>query len=176
MLHPHTELRFINHQMGYGVFAVAPIPKGTVTWIRDPLDQVISRDQAQTLPRLSQAVLYKYGYLDERGDIVLCWDLAKFINHSCFPNCLTGSGFEIAIRDIAPDEELTDDYARLHLVQPFTCDCGRANCRQQIRPDDPLRLNPLWSEQLKHALELVSKVDQPLTELFPIELQPLMLG
>ncbi len=39
MMHPHSELRFINESIGYGVFATKFIPKGTITWILDELDQ-----------------------------------------------------------------------------------------------------------------------------------------
>ena len=36
------------------------------------------------------------------GISILCWDNARFVNHSCEPNCLTGGfDFEFAIRDIA---------------------------------------------------------------------------
>ena len=42
MLHPHTELRHVSKQIGYGVFATQLIPKGTITWVRDDLDQTFS--------------------------------------------------------------------------------------------------------------------------------------
>jgi hypothetical protein len=50
MLHPHTELRFINEQIGYGVIATHFIPRGTVTWVRDDLDQTFSRAQVERMP------------------------------------------------------------------------------------------------------------------------------
>ena len=42
MLHPHTELRHVSKLIGYGVFATQLIPKGTITWVRDDLDQTFS--------------------------------------------------------------------------------------------------------------------------------------
>lgn len=35
MIHPDTELRFINPEIGYGVFATQFIPRGTITWVRE---------------------------------------------------------------------------------------------------------------------------------------------
>jgi hypothetical protein len=43
LIHPDSELRFINPVMGYGLFATKTIPKGTVTWVGDPLDLVCDR-------------------------------------------------------------------------------------------------------------------------------------
>jgi hypothetical protein len=37
MIHPWTELRFINDSIGYGVFATQFIPKGTIVWALDDL-------------------------------------------------------------------------------------------------------------------------------------------
>ena len=44
MIHPHTELRFINEQMGFGVFATQFIPKGTIIWALDELDQILEAE------------------------------------------------------------------------------------------------------------------------------------
>jgi len=35
MIHPDTEVRFINDEIGYGVVAKKLIPKGTITWVQD---------------------------------------------------------------------------------------------------------------------------------------------
>lgn len=65
---------------------------------------------------------------------------ARFINHSCEPNCEavveSGRVFIEALRDIAPGEELTYDY---HLErhgrddaeweQRYACRCGAESCR-----------------------------------------------
>jgi uncharacterized protein len=65
---------------------------------------------------------------------------ARFINHSCDPNCEAviedGRIFIEAIRTIQPGDEITFDY---HLVRPgpyrpewakrYACHCGAANCR-----------------------------------------------
>ena len=38
MIHPDTELQFINDKIGYGVVATKLIPKGSITWALDKLD------------------------------------------------------------------------------------------------------------------------------------------
>jgi hypothetical protein len=40
MIHPDTELRYVNDIIGYGVFATRLIPRGTITWVQDELYQV----------------------------------------------------------------------------------------------------------------------------------------
>ena len=42
MIHPHTELRFISPEVGYGVFATALIPEGTITYVKDSLELEVS--------------------------------------------------------------------------------------------------------------------------------------
>lgn len=37
MIHPDTEVRFINPEKGYGLVATKFIPKGTITWVQDDL-------------------------------------------------------------------------------------------------------------------------------------------
>ena len=41
MIHPDTELRFINREIGFGVVATRLIRRGTIIWVRDELDQVL---------------------------------------------------------------------------------------------------------------------------------------
>ena len=51
MIHPDTELRFANPQIGLGVFATRfLIPKGTITWVRDQLDQALPPAAIAQLP------------------------------------------------------------------------------------------------------------------------------
>jgi len=170
MLHPDTELRLVNPTVGWGVFAQRPIPLGTITWVRDPLDQSLARQQANCLPDILQSALRRFAFLDDRDDIILCWDLARYINHSCEPTCLTTHwGAEVAIRNIAAGEELTDDYGLLRLQSPFPCACGRPACRKVILPDDPSRLGDHWRQLTRRAEEAIRQVPQPLRELLPAD-------
>src|SRR5262249_4470648 len=76
MIHPHTELRFISPEIGWGVFATKPIPKGTVTWVRDELDHIVSPARFRALGPLYRELLEKYTYRDKAGNYILCWDQA----------------------------------------------------------------------------------------------------
>jgi hypothetical protein len=119
LIHPDSELRFIDPAIGYGVFATSLIPKGTFTWVRDRLDQIVEPGLDTQLPEMLAALLHRYSYLEPRGR-VLCWDQARFINHSCHANCRsTGFDLELAVRDIQPGEEITDDYGSLNVDYEF---------------------------------------------------------
>jgi len=166
MLHPDTELRFVNPWIGYGVFASRAIPKGTLTWVRCDLDQTFAPEHVAGLSAYYRAIVDRYAFVDERGDHVLCWDHARFVNHGCEATCLSpGYGFEIAVRDIAAGEELTDDYGSLNIDVPFTCRCGSPACRREIRPDDLLAYGDRWDAIIAGAFFRISEVAQPLWEL-----------
>ena len=163
MLHPHTELRFINEQMGYGVIATRLIPRGTITWVRDDLDQVFSVEQVKSMQPIYRDIIAKYCFVDARGDFVLCWDLARYINHACDPTCRSaGYDFEVAVRDIHPGEELTDDYGSLNIEYDFACSCGSAVCRQKIHPGDMLYYADSWDQLMADPFRLIPTVQQPL--------------
>ena len=83
MIHPHTELRFINREIGFGVFATQFIPRGTLTWVCDELDQFVDPARVAALPPNYRKLLDTYTFRDRLGRHVLCWDLARFVNHSC---------------------------------------------------------------------------------------------
>ena len=163
MIHPDTELRHVNDQIGYGVFATKFIPRGTITWVRDEFDQVFSHDQVEKMSEPHQKILEKYSFVDGKGKIILCWDLARFMNHSCEATCLSGGyEFEVAIRDIQPGEELTDDYGTLNLQEKFLCACNRPGCRKEILPDDLLRYSETWDQRVQSVFPMLLRVDQPL--------------
>jgi uncharacterized protein len=166
MIHPDTELRFINDKIGYGVVATKLIPKGTITWVLDKLDRVFTRAQVEQMDALYQDVLDKYTYRNPEGNYVLCWDNARFVNHSSNSSCITTAyDFEIAIRDIHPGEELTDDYGYLNLEEPFEVVPEPSSNRNVVYPDDLLRYYPIWDEKLLAAFPHLEKVDQPLLPL-----------
>lgn len=163
MIHPDTELRLSNPQIGLGVFATRLIPKGTLTWVRDRLDQAFAPPAVAQLPSSYHDVLLKYSFIDGRGHFVLCWDHARFVNHSCDPTCRSaGYDFEIAVRDIKPGEELTDDYGSLNLEWGFDCSCGLRACRHQVRPGDLLTYADDWDRIVAEPFRLIPTVPQPL--------------
>jgi hypothetical protein len=165
MIHPHTELRFINRELGFGVFATQRIPKGTVTWVRDDLDQVVPSARIATLPPVYRALLDRYTFRDGPGRHILCWDLGRFLNHCCAPTCLgLEADFEVAVRDIQPGEELTNDYGTLHLQahESFACRCGAVDCRGRVGPADGVAQAACWEALWRPVLALLSHVPQPL--------------
>ena len=60
MLHPHTELKFVSPEIGYGIFVTALIPKGTITWVRDELDRIVSKDDLSKMTQANLENLLKY--------------------------------------------------------------------------------------------------------------------
>jgi uncharacterized protein len=175
MLHPATELRFISKEIGYGVFATEFIPQGTVTWVRDRLDKTLSPTEFFNMSAASEVYreqLTKYAYRDEAGDYVLCWDLGRFMNHSCNPSCLGfNQDFELAVRDIQPGEELTSDYSTFYLSpeESFACGCSSLKCREFVTPDDIKTHSDRWYDLMSEAFDLLPLVSQPLDSLLTNE-------
>jgi hypothetical protein len=163
MIHPHSELQLVNPAIGYGVVATRFIPKGTITWVFDPLDQIISPSKASQLPHVLQKLLHIYAYQNGRAERILCWDHGRFVNHSCHPTSLApGFDLEIAVRDIQPGEQITDDYSTLNLETGFVCACGHSRCRGTIAPGDFDRHFVEWDALIADAFPLIETVEQPL--------------
>lgn len=163
MIHPDTELRFISPQIGFGIVATKLIPKGTITWAFDSLDRIISPQALADMDPLQQVFLHKYCYRDHHGDYVLCGDHARFVNHSFRSSCIsTAYNCELAVRDIEPGEELTDDYGYLNPSEPFDCLPEPGSTRTQVLPDDLLHFHAEWDAQLRDAFREFNRVPQPL--------------
>lgn len=166
MIHPHTELRFINEEIGFGVFATKLIPKGTITWALDELDQKLEPEFVNLTSSFCQKVLKKYAYRNQDGLYILCWDLGRYVNHSFHANCMgTAYEFEVAIRDIYPGEELTDDYGTLNIEEPFACIPQEGTERKIVYPDDLLYYHEEWDHQVLEASRNFEQVEQPLCSL-----------
>jgi hypothetical protein len=132
---------------GYGVIATRPYREG---------DRVLYGD----------GILYREGDdFDDTYSLILpgyelepdgsegpplFWDLtcqSRWINHACDPNTVVDTGFDeatkkvsawwVALRDIAPGEELTYDYAyAAEVAEP--CACGSPHCRGVIVDADDI--------------------------------------
>jgi SET domain-containing protein len=122
---------------GRGVYAAEFIPQGTriieytgqrVSWEAAPNDE-------------NDPHTFNFGL--ENGEVInpeIGGNDARWINHSCDPNCEAIEEddriFIFAIRDIETGEELFYDYA-LEIDEPiteeskkkFACQCGAPNCR-----------------------------------------------
>lgn len=165
MIHPHTELKFINDEVGHGVVATQFIPAGTITWVMDQLDREFTPEQFQKMNSLYQHILETYTFRTNKGNLVLCWDHGRFVNHSFKSNCIsTAYDFEIAIRDIEVGEQLTDDYGYLNITEPFKA-ANEGTKRKTVYPDDLRKYHTLWDKQLEVNFPKLSRVAQPL---FPL--------
>ena len=166
MIHPHTELRYINEQIGFGVFATQFIPKGTITWALDELDQILDSEYVETVDKAKSNLIKKYAYRNQSGQYVLCWDLGRYVNHSFHANCMgTAYEFEIAIRDINPGEQLTDDYGTLNIDEPFECILEEGTDRKKVYPNDLLYYHEEWDRKVIESFKHLYEVKQPLFNL-----------
>jgi hypothetical protein len=162
MIHPHTELQYISDEIGHGVVATKLIPAGTITWVLDPLDREFTPTQYQKLDTLYKEILDTYTYRNNKGNYVLCWDHGRFVNHSFRSNCMTTAyDFEIAIRDIHPGEQLTDDYGYLNVENPFR-GVDEGTERKVVFPDDLLNYHQVWDEKLQQVFGRIVNLYQPL--------------
>ncbi|MBW8242069.1 SET domain-containing protein [Muricauda oceani] len=170
MIHPDTELRFISNEIGYGVVATKLIPAGTITWVLDQLDREFTPFELQQMSPIYQNILDTYTFRNNKGNYVLCWDNGRYVNHSFNSNCLTTAyDFEIAIRDIQPGEQLTDDYGYLNIPLPFRA-ADEGTRRKIVYPDDLLKYYKVWDNKIKKVFGNITKQQQPLKVLLDDEL------
>lgn len=112
---------------GLGLFTDEFIPKGAPVWKFTPgFDLEVPADRLATLSMAAREQFLKYAYLSVGlGLYVLCFDDARFFNHSDMANCINAGdpeyqdGMTVAARDIEKGEELTCDY------RSFDADFGR---------------------------------------------------
>lgn len=162
MIHPHTELRLISPEIGYGPVATRFLPRGTIAWTLDCLDIIMSPAQVAALPPAYAEIFDRYSYVDPSGRSILCWDAGRYMNHHCEPAVRGVSPqFQILVRDVHPGEELTCEYAECN-INFLECRCGSKRCRGRIRGEDLLEHGAAWEREVKDALALTSKVEQPL--------------
>lgn len=103
---------------GIGLFANQFIPKGTPTWKFQPgFDLKIDKNELANLSEPAKEQFLKYAYLNPKTDkYILCFDDARFFNHSDNPNCIDTEspddteGISVVVKDIQEDEELTCNY------------------------------------------------------------------
>ena len=162
MIHPDTEVKFIGKEIGYGIVATKLIPEGTITWVQDELDQIYTAEQIANMLPFTQEMIDKFTFRNNKGNFVMCWDTAKYVNHSFNSNCLsTPYDFEIAIRDIHPGEELTDDYGYLNVTDAFKAK-DEGTSRTTVYPDDLLNFHKEWDAKLAKSFKKLHQIPQPL--------------
>jgi len=121
---------------GWGSFALEPIPAGETVaafggWIVTGAYLAELSDDRQSRSIQVDSDLYLVsGDTPEPGDM---------LNHSCEPNCgLLGQTLLVAMRDIAPGEEMCFDYAMCDAsdYDEFSCLCEAPTCREVVTGAD----------------------------------------
>ena len=130
---------------GKGVFATRKIPAGTE--IVEYEGERISWKEAVRRENLKEpGDFHTFFFSLDNGKIIDGGDNgndARWINHSCAPNCEAreedGRVFIHALRDIARGEELNYDYGLIleerhtpALKKAYACLCGAPNCRHTL--------------------------------------------
>ncbi|MDZ7606158.1 MAG: SET domain-containing protein [Cyclobacteriaceae bacterium] len=163
MIHPKTELKYISDEVGYGVFATEDIPEGSITYVKDSLEIVVSQTEFHQHSPEVKDVIEKYSYIDEKGNRIISWDFAKYVNHCCDCNTMsTGYGFEIAIRDIKKGDQITDEYGLFNIEHEMSLICAKDCCRNKITSNDFDTHYKAWDEKIKGSIRKLFEVDQPL--------------
>ena len=112
---------------GQGLFAAQDIKKGTD--IMQYTGEKIPK--AESKRRLAEGNAYIFA-LNDRWDIdgSTLDNLARYINHSCDPNCeavvTTRTLWIVALRPIKAGEELSYNYG--YDAKKYPCTCGAPNC------------------------------------------------
>ena len=123
---------------GTGGFARTDIPAGTqlIEYVGEKIDK------CQANERCCRNNEYIF-YLDEEFDLDgnVDWNPARFINHSCSPNCDAESDegriWIIAKRPIGAGEEITYNYGYdLEDYHEHPCRCGASNCAGYILAEE----------------------------------------
>ena len=119
---------------GRGLIAAAPIGKDEIVAIKG--GHIVDTATLRSLPerlRNSDVQIADGFHLvaledDEYEPVML------FLNHSCEPNVgFAGNIVLVAMRDVAPGEELTTDYALFDDYEgEMACRCGTPSCRGTI--------------------------------------------
>ena len=131
---------------GRGAFAICSIAPGE--WIIEYAGERITEAEFQRRdPARKPGEMHHTVFFEVAPDVVIDANVggndARFINHSCDPNCRTriedGRVHIYATRHIAAGEELCFDYAYVReahhtpeMIAAHPCHCGSTKCRGTI--------------------------------------------
>jgi len=123
-----VKLKVKRSSAGLGLFADEPIRKGTM--VIEYVGEIITNAEADRRGGKYLFNIDSKWTVDGKGRD----NIARYINHSCNPNCESSTKgkriFIHATRDIASGEELCYDYGEEYfdeLIKPHGCRC--AGCR-----------------------------------------------
>ena len=150
---------------GVGAFARSEIPQGTR--VIEYVGERVTKSESRR--RCEQDNEYIFA-LDEEHDLDgnVAWNPARFLNHSCAPNCeaecADGRIWIVASRNISAGEELTFNYGYdLVDYKDYPCRCGSPDCVGYIVAEEffehvrsraqkgPAQLRP-GEAKMEHAL------------------------
>lgn len=129
---------------GRGMFAVVEIPRGTrvIEYTGERISKAEGwrreRERQERAVRGEDGCIYIFE-LNKKTDIDgrVLWNTARYINHSCRPNCesqiIRGRVWIVALRKIREGEELSYDYYYdYEHYQEHPCRCGAPDCAGYI--------------------------------------------
>ncbi|MBZ0286230.1 MAG: SET domain-containing protein [Anaerolineae bacterium] len=143
---PKLEVRPVAEKGGQGIFARAFIPAGELLLIESGV--ILNSRQVAAVGHTFSIQVEEDAFICPHHD----HDPAYRINHSCNPNVgVVGQITFVALRDIAPGEEICYDYAMTDGVayDEFTCACGQPTCRGRVTGNDWMRPE-LWERYGDH--------------------------
>jgi hypothetical protein len=134
------------------VYAQSPFARGVVLVVWS--GRVLPAETFLRLPaserrhglQIEEELFLGSGFPDDSADP------ADLVNHSCDPNAgLSGQVTLVALRDIAPGDEITFDYAMSDgsPYDEFDCVCGAPTCRGRVTGDDWRQVS-LWERYRGH--------------------------
>lgn len=115
---------------GRGGFARRAIPAGT-SLVEYVGERVNKEESSRRCVEGNPFIFTVNDTWDIDGDVP--WNPARYLNHSCAPNCEAQQEEDriwlVALRDIAPGEELTFNYGYdIGEWRDYPCGCGAPNC------------------------------------------------
>lgn len=125
---------------GKGVYAKKDIPKGVK--VIEYVGKIVSRKEGDRIAEEQYSKSEKTGAgsvyifeLNKKQDVDgnVSWNPARYINHSCDPNCrykrIANHIWIVSFRDIKKGEELSYDYGYdLEEYKNHPCKCNSKNC------------------------------------------------
>ena len=120
---------------GQGLFAAQDIAKDTR--IIAYIGEKISRQESARRLEAGNAYIFHLNYRYALDGETLA-NTARYINHSCDPNCEVEKTHDtlwiVALRDIKEGEELSYNYG--YIAKQYRCTCGAKNCCGYILGED----------------------------------------
>ena len=139
---------------GQGGFAKVDIPRGQriIEYVGEKIDKQESQRRCEAN---NQYIFTLNDEYDLDGNVP--WNPARFINHSCAPNCDAEAEADqiwvIASRNIKAGEEITFNYGfDLEDYKAFPCRCGAEHCVGFIVADE-------FFEHVRRQRALSSEID-----------------